>query len=376
MKAKGSFSLKDQLFNRQKVTYLAGLIKNAYPDFKRAAFSKKVVGAFPELELKQRVTHIATCLHNFLPADYLTALDTILKALPPELDPDKTDDDFGDFIFAPLSLYAATYGCTAQYLEASLNALKEITKRFSAEYAVRFFINTFPDETLRFLQTCAEDPNYHVRRLASEGTRPKLPWAQKLTIHYTDPLSILDTLYADNTRFVTRSVANHLNDIAKLEPALVLSTLKRWQRDKKQSDKEMLFITRHALRTLVKQGNTGALTMIGYGAKPDVKVHKLSTPTPQVVIGEAFEFSFELESRAAQNLNVDYLMHYQGAKGSSQKVFKIKQLKLLEGQRITLKKRHPMRLMTTKQLYAGEHKITLQINGLVFGELGFMLLEG
>ena len=133
---------------------------------------------FPTLELIQRIAHISSCLYEYLPDAYPAALDIILNSLPPALDPTKTDDDFGDFIFAPLSLFVATYGCTQNHLERSLQALKEITKRFSAEDAIRYFINAFPDETGSFLLGCAQDENYHVRRLASEGTRPKLPWSQ------------------------------------------------------------------------------------------------------------------------------------------------------------------------------------------------------
>ena len=375
MKAEPSFSLKDQLFNKGKIDYLANLIVQVHPDFKAIAFSEKVVGQFETLELKERIAHIAVCLREHLPTDYVKALDIILKALPAELDPSKTDDDFGDFIFAPLSLFVATYGCEKQYLDGSLNALKEITKRFSAEFSIRFFLNAFPSETLDFLKDCATDSHYHVRRLASEGTRPKLPWAQKLVIHYTEPLEILDLLFADKTRFVTRSVANHLNDIAKLEPELVLRILKSWQKTKKQSDKEMLFITKHALRTLIKQGNTEAFKMIGYGAKPDIVISDFKG-TENVRVGEAFEFSFKLASNKKQKLTIDYVMRFATrGKKESRKVFKLKQLELAKGESIVLIKKHPMRLMTTKRLYAGTHSVSLQINGVAFDAIDFELLE-
>ncbi|MEO0458948.1 MAG: DNA alkylation repair protein, partial [Cyanobacteria bacterium P01_A01_bin.114] len=197
MKAKPSFSLKDQLFNPEKVNYLGTLITQAFPEFSQQQFHQAVVTAFPKLELKERIAHITACLHQYLPDDYPGALAIILRSLPPELDPSKTDDDFGDFIFAPLSLFVATYGCTADYLNSSLNALKEITKRFSAEDAVRYFINAFPSETFSFLLDCAKDDNYHVRRWASEGTRPKLPWSQKLITDYKQPLPLLEILYGD-----------------------------------------------------------------------------------------------------------------------------------------------------------------------------------
>ncbi|MEM6429086.1 MAG: DNA alkylation repair protein [Deinococcota bacterium] len=376
MKATTTFSLKDQLFNKDKVAYLAELFQTAYPQFPADAFVKDVVDAFPELELKQRITHITEQLRTCLPDDYSDALAIILQALPPELDPSKKDDDFGDFITAPLSNYVALYGCEAEYLELSLDALKAITKRFSAEDAIRYFINAFPDETLAFLKACAQDANYHVRRLASEGSRPKLPWAQKLMTEYTWPLELLDLLYADSTRYVTRSVANHLNDLSKLDPDLVLVTLKCWQAEGKQNDKEMAFICKHALRTLIKQGRQEALELIGFGGAPDITITDLTTSTPDVTVGDAFEFELTLTSHKQQNLVVDYLMIFASdSKKRSQKVFKIKQLELAEGEVVKLSKRHPMRLMTTRRLYEGEHSITLQVNGQAYGSLTFNLHE-
>ncbi|ESA34598.1 heat domain containing protein [Leptolyngbya sp. Heron Island J] len=376
MKAKSSFSLKDQLFNSDKVNYLVTLISQAFPDFAQQSFYQDVIAAFPKLELKERIAHITACLHQHLPDDYQEALTIILQSLPPELDPHKTDDDFGDFIFAPFSLFVALHGCEPEYLNISLGALKEITKRFSAEYAIRYFINTFPDETFVFLLDCASDDNYHVRRWASEGTRSKLPWAQKLSSDYRKPLPILEMLYADKTRYVTRSVANHLNDISKVDPSLVLEMLQEWSKSQRQTEQEMAFITKHALRTLIKQGNQDALQLIGFGVKPDITIKEFSTNTPKVRVGEAFEFSLDIRSNKPQKLLVDYLMHFasNGTK-KTQKVFKIKQLELAAGEVVTLKKKHPMRLMTTRRLLLGEHEIVLQINGQAFGSLSFELIE-
>lgn len=376
MKAKSSFSLKDQLFNSKKVDYLAALIAQVDADFSQAAFHQDVVIAFPGLELKERITHMTACLQQHLPDDYPEALAIILRSLPPELDPTKTDDDFGDFIFAPLSLFVAVHGCTPDHLDISLTALKEITKRFSAEYAIRYFINTFSEATFEFLNDCAKDDNYHVRRWASEGTRPKLPWAQKLTTDYRKPLPILDALYADRTRYVTRSVANHLNDISKTDPVLVMDTLQRWTASQQQAGLEMAFITKHALRSLVKQGNPDALKLLGFKTKPEITIANFSTTTPTVRVGSAFEFSLDICSHQQQKLVVDYLMYFASdGRKQPQKVFKIKQLDLARDETVTLHKRHPMRLMTTRRLTLGVHKIVLQVNGQPFDSLTFELAE-
>ncbi|MEM7333270.1 MAG: DNA alkylation repair protein [Chloroflexota bacterium] len=376
MKAETTFSLKDQLFNQEKVEYLAGLFTAVYPQFQADEFIRQTVVAFPDLELKQRIDHISDTLHAYLPNQYPDALDIILKALPPELDPTKTDDDFGDFILSPLSQFVATYGCTAEFVTISLRALKAITKRFSAEGPIRNFINDFPDQTMAFLKKCAKDSNYHVRRLASEGTRPKLPWAQKLVIDYKRPLPILDLLFADKTRYVTRSVANHLNDISKVDPDLVIETLTRWQKTGLQNEKEMAFVTKHSLRTLVKKGNMAAFKLLGFGETPNISITKFESSTPTVKVGDAFLFNLAFTSNKKQNLIVDYMMTFatDGNK-AGQKVFKLKQLELEAGQTVALKKKHPMKLMTTRRLYEGEHRITLQINGQSFGELSFDLIS-
>ncbi len=379
MKAETTFSLKDQLFNAEKVQYLGGLFKQVYPEFRHDSFQKAVVSKFPELELKERIAHISTCLREHLPADYPDALEILLRALPAELDPNKTDDDFGDFIFSPHSLFVATYGCSDGLLDLSLPALKEITKRFSAEYAIRFFINAFPEKTFTYIHNWMEDDNYHVRRLTSEGTRPKLPWAQKLDIPYDKPMPVLHTLHADNTRYVTRSVANHLNDISKIDPDLVLETLIEWKKGKQQDKKEMHFITKHTLRSLVKQGHMDALDLLGFGGKPDIEITKFEMHTPVVKVGDAFEFTLAFDSNKSQNLVIDYLMNFAGdesksGKKAGQKVFKLKQLELEAGQTINIRKKHPMRLMTTRRLYPGEHQIALQVNGQNFGTLSFDLV--
>ncbi|MBK03925.1 MAG: DNA alkylation repair protein [Deltaproteobacteria bacterium] len=376
MKAETSFSLADQLFHKEKVVYLASRFKAVYPRFSQKKFEQEVLASFPDLGLKQRISHITACLKEYLPKRYPTALSLLIEVLPERLDPDKTDDDFGDFIFAPLSLYVARYGCTKKHLEASLLGLKEITMRFSAEEAIRFFINAFPEETLDFLMECARDDHYHVRRLASEGTRPTLPWAQKLVIDWETPLPILEQLYGDSTRFVTRSVANHLNDISKISPESVVDLLTEWQGSEKQNEKELGFITRHSLRTLEKKGHKGALSLLGFDGHPDVTISGLKTNTPEVVVGDAFVFECTITSNKSQSLLIDYVMEFATErKRVSKKVFKWKKIQMEEGDCLTLKKRHPMKLMTTRRLVAGEHTITLQINGESFDSISFELLE-
>jgi len=361
------FSLKDDLFNRQKIEKIAQEIKEVYATFDISHFIEETLEAFPKLALKERIYHIRDMLHKYLPDDYKEAVTILLKALPSELDTSKSDNDFGDFIYAPYSEYVCAYGCNEKYLAFSLNALREITKRFSVEFAIRDFINVYPKETLSMLEECAKSENYHERRLASEGLRPKLPWAKKLTIDHTLPLRHLDLLYADNTRYVTRSVANHLNDIAKMDAPLVIDTLKRWKEGDKQNDKEMAFIISHALRTLVKEGNEEALSLLGYKKYPPIKVKKVFLKTPLVKVGEALEFDVVIEAFEATSLMVDYVIHFCTKKGTlSPKVHKLKKCHITKSEERVLSKRHPFKAnMTTRKLYAGEHLLEVQINGTI-----------
>lgn len=368
------FSLKDHLFNPLKVQKLSAELLLVYPAFEQKAFVAEVLGAFPQLELKARIDWISSCLRQYLPTDYRQALQLILAALPPACDPSLRDGDFGDFIYAPYSEFVAQYGCNADDLELSLQALKAITTRFSAEAPIRRFLNAFPEQTLAAMAQWATDSHYHVRRLVSEGTRPKLPWAPKISLPPAAALPLLDALHADPTRFVTRSVANHLNDIAKIQPELVLQSLERWRQQGQQRPEELDYITRHALRTLVKQGHADSLSFLGYHPEPQVVLSQFQLAETSVKLGQTLAFDFELSAQQAQRLVIDYRIHFQTAKGKQvPKVFKLKNLELMAGQRVQVYKKHPLRLMTTKKLYPGEHLLELQINGQSFGQWPFEL---
>lgn len=374
-KTEKQFLLKDLLFNQEKIAKLAKEIKAVYPDFRQAAFEKKVVLAFPKQELMERIAHIRDTLHEFLPGDYEEAVAIILEALPRELDDTNEDNDFGDFIYAPYSYFVAKYGCTKDYVTVSLTALEEITKRFSAEASLRDFINNFPTKTLQKAVDWTTHKNYHVRRLASEGTRPNLPWAKKIQTAPEVMLPLLDALYSDKTRYVTRSVANHLNDISKTNPALVVTTLMRWKKEGKQTEAELAFITKHALRTAVKRGDTAALKHLGFEL-PKIQIKNMTLTPTRLKVGESVTFSFELESLASksQTLLVDYLIHFKKANEKlSPKVFKLKSVTLEARQSLSFKKIHALKPMTTRTLYSGEHILELQINGNSFGIVPFTL---
>jgi 3-methyladenine DNA glycosylase AlkC len=370
------FKLKDHLFNRERLDYLGGLFQKADARFDAKAFVRETSKAFAELELKERITHIAVKLEDYLEADFRISAKQIVAALPERLDPSRTDDDFGDFIFAPLGEFVVRNGLHDKHVSLSLKTLKEITQRFSMEYAIRAFINAHPDKTLAELTKWSKDKNYHVRRLVSEGTRPGLPWASRLSLDPTVPIGLLDTLHTDPTRYVTRSVANHLNDISKSQPELVLEALSRWQTAGKQVEAELQWMARHALRTLVKQGHVDALEFLGFATQSKIEVTGMKLTPPRLYPGEAFEVCLTLKAKRAENLVIDYEIDFAKAGGKrSRKIHKLKQIKLEPGESVTVRKRHPLRAnATTFTLYPGTHFVTVQINGRPLEKLSFELL--
>jgi len=273
------------------------------------------------------------------------------------------------------SEYAAREGCTEERLEVSLQLLRATTARFSAEFAIRPFLRAFPDQTYAFLADCACDDNYHVRRLASEGIRPFLPWGLRVELAPEQVIAMLDVLHVDNTRFVTRSVANNLNDLSKNHPQLVLAALKRWRKSKLQSRDELDWLTRHALRSLVKADHPQALALLGYPTNPVFKVTAVKCPN-KVLLGGQLEWSGRLTSGAAQKFKVMLRVHYLKSNGQhALKVFALKDCTAKKGEVIELQKRLPFKAMTTRALYPGEHHIEVVVNGVARSKRSFALID-
>ena len=374
IKAEPSFSLKDQFFNAESIGTLATALREAYPDFRQKPFERHVLKQFPGLELKDRIRCIVDTLGDYLPNDFPAARTILLDALPSPLDPDKTDDDFGKFIWIVPGEYVAKHGCTADHLELSLDFLREATKRFSSEGAIRPFLRDFPDETMAFVRECSVDDNYHVRRLASEGIRPYLPWAERVVLPPDEVISVLEALHGDTTRYVTRSVANAMNDISKIDGDLVVGTLKRWRRQKRQRDAELTWMTRHALRTLLKDSHPGTLELLGYASAPKYRVSGLQT-TEHVKVGGEFHWRCTLTSLAEQKLKILLRIHFLKANGRhSSKVFAVKDGSFEKGSSIEIVKRQAFKPITTRVLYPGTHYAELEVNGVARRKCRFELV--
>lgn len=370
------FSLKDQLINPEKVSLLAGWLAPHLPDFDKDAFEAKAISRLPELELKARIFWLSEVLEMYLPTGFEAAAQVIHKALPPELDPAKTDDDFGDFIIDPFGQFVARNGLDD--LHTSLPLLHALTRRFSMEFAIRPFLIRHKTQMLAALTKWADDENYHVRRLVSEGSRPFLPWGERIRWDMADSIPLLDKLFADRTRYVTRSVANHLNDIAKSNPDLVIRTLDRWRNSGRQDDKEMAWMTRHACRTLVKQGHPEAMNLLGFRPDPMVNISDITVDPQngQVPINSALSFAFDVIADRDEPVIVDYVITFQRAGGkTSEKVFKLKQVNLKQGVPLNLSKKHHFKGdATTFRLYPGMHSLTVQMNGQPVGHFEFELV--
>lgn len=370
IKAKTSFSLKDQLFNPHTVAKFSNALADVLPGFKKRRFENEILNEFPKLELKARIDWIVSVLSKHLPKEFEPALLILESALPPPLDPNKTDDDFGEFIWTVPGEFVAKFGCTKQNLRQSLAFLQKSTMRFTAENSIRPFLRDFPGETLSFVRECAGHQNYHVRRLASEGIRPFLPWAERANVDPAQIFDILERLKLDKTRYVTRSVANTLNDLSKIDPAQVIKTLTQWQ---KQPSKEMTWMTRHALRTLIKQDHADALSLLGYPINPDFRVSKISATT-QVDVGDNLNYQCTIWSNADQNLRIALRVHYLKANGShSSRVFAVKDVKAAQGEQLKIDKKVSFRPITTRTMYPGVHHVEIVVNGMARGKKTFDL---
>ncbi len=367
------YSLKDDLFNARTVAQLAGEFAAGVPGFDAARFEEEALAGFPERELMARMDWLADCAEAQLAKDFPTMADQLEAAMPARLDPTRKDDDFGQFIHTVPGILAVRHGLE-EHRPRAMALLYEATQRFSMEFYIRPFINRWTDETLAELAVWAEDDNYHVRRLVSEGTRPKLPWAKAVILTADQTLPLLDRLHADPARFVTRSVSNHLNDLSKTEDALVLDRLAAWKSEGLQAAKELDWMTRNALRTLIKQGHAGAMTVLGFDANAPVTVD-LEIETPKVAMGEALTFACTVASAVDLPVLVDYRITFARPEGKSgEKVFKLKQGRATAAKPFTARKVHKLKGdATTFKLYPGPHRVTVQVNGVDRADAGFQL---
>lgn len=358
--------LKNILFPIEKVQLFADVLTGVYPEFEGEAFVNSVCDAdWPERELKEKMRHTTLCLHRFLPADFLSAVE-ILKAIVPRV---------AGFEAIVLPDYVEVYG--QEHWDISLPSLGVLTKCGSSEFAIRPFLNKNLNEAMEFMLRWADDSDFRVRRFASEGCRPRLPWGSGVPALKKNPaliLPILEKLKNDPEEFVRKSVANNLNDISKDHPELVLDICERWQGSSKNTD----WIIKHACRSLLKQGNKRAMMLFGFANPEQMKVENFKFSDPSVTIGGDISFSFNLKLEIAkkQKIRLEYIVYYVKSNGKAlPKVFQLKEVEMEPGTHV-ISKKHSFANFSTRKHFQGKHKFEIVVNGVVKGQNILEVING
>lgn len=353
--------LKDMFFISSSIKKFGNTIKKFYPEFKKDKFVRLVLNdEWESKELKERMHHTTICLHEFLPKNYKKALKILIEAAP-------LVKDFESMV---LPDYVELYGMDDWDL--SLPALGHFTKYSSSEFAIRPFLTKDSERAMKYMYKYAEDDNNNVRRFASEGCRPRLPWAMALPNFKKNPspiIPVLEKLKNDESEFVRRSVANNLNDISKDHTDLMLEICERWYGQSEKTD----WIIKHACRGLLKSGNKRALLLFGYSNPSKMKVDKLKLDKKTVKIGDKLRYTFQLNiaEKKVSKVRLEYAIDYMKANGKqSRKIFKITENSYKPGTH-SFSKKHSFADMTTRKHYEGKHGITIIVNGDEKGKASF-----
>jgi 3-methyladenine DNA glycosylase AlkC len=346
--------LKDLFFSEKFIIELGNALKIAYPDFDREKFYGLVQSEdWKSKELKQKMHHTTHCMNKTLPEAYPDALKILTEVAP-------GFQGFDALIFPD---YVEHYGL--EHWELSLTALALFTRFCSSEFAIRPFLARDPERTMQYLYQWAEDENFHLRRLASEGCRPRLPWAMSLPAFKKDPaliFPILEKLKDDPEEYVRKSVANNLNDISKDHPEKVLDLCERWYGHSKHAD----WIVKRACRTLLKDGHKRALVLFGFEDPGQIEVANFIFDRESLAIGDELVFSFEikLKKEKVHRVRLEYAVDYIKAKQLiSRKIFQIKEAEFKAGI-FTITKKHSFKDQSTRKHFPGPHQFTIIVNGV------------
>jgi len=353
--------------NAESISALAEALRSV-TGFDAERFRRTAANGLDALELKARIAHAADALAGSLAGSFAERAPEVARAVAA----------------APLTMWQAWPAQTwveehgLEHPEVALAAIGDMTARASGESAVRPYIDRQPDVAWRVLHDWAASPDVHRRRLASEGTRPRLPWARSVPALLRDPapgIALLDRLREDPEEYVRRSVANHLNDVARDHPDIALATAARW---KAEGGMQVERVLRHALRGLVKKGNPEALAILGVDHGAAIEVGPLELASDRVRVGDDLRFAVTLRAKDAGRLTVDYAITYRNARGQAKapKVFKGAVRQLAAGEEWRFERSHPMRHVSIRRLHPGTHRIDLQVNGVVRTGADFEVTEG
>lgn len=353
-----------EMFNPAFYERLARQFAKADPRFDAPGFVKAVTRDLAPLSLNQRMRRTTEILKDHLPENYKQAIRIMEKVIP------HTPRGYTNLLFPD---FVGVYG--RRDFDTSMQALKRFTTYGSSEFAIREFLKQDLEATLRIMKTWAGDPDPHVRRLASEGSRPRLPWSFHLEEIIRQPAltaPILQRLSADEALYVRKSVANHLNDISKDSPGFMLDLVGGWDK----THPSTAWIIKHACRTLIKKGHPGSLAVFDFEKNPRLRVEQLKADRRELRLGDTLRFSFALvsEKKTGQKLVVDYIIHYRKKSGElSPKVFKLKETGLRPGETLSLSKSQTIQDLSTRKHFPGEHRLEIQVNGKVLAGLDFTL---
>ena len=372
------------IFNAQFFDQFTKDLKLVVSNFDAQSFVSQVVhGAWESMAYKQRIKHITNALHEHFPKDYKSAvaiiydlLDMLKDTLP---DFSKIDDKHFQLFtlkYGPiLDSYVAQYGLNDY--ETSVCAIEKITQFTTCEFCVRPFLIKYPDKMMKQMLSWSKHAHWGVRRLASEGCRPRLPWGMALPNLKENPapiIPILEQLKNDPSRFVRLSVANNLNDIVKDNPETVIALAKQWYGVSKEVD----WVIKHGCRTLLKQGNSDIMGLFGFDfAREDIQIEHFQITNPKVKLGASLEFRFDLLNKRnkSSKIRLEYGVYYQKANGTlAKKVHKISEKEYAKNSRTNISRKHPFRVVTTRQLHPGLHQVAVIINGNEFEKHNFELL--
>ncbi|NWK54518.1 DNA alkylation repair protein [Verrucomicrobiaceae bacterium N1E253] len=364
--------MKDGLGEVAVLRIINGLLASG-ASFSAEDFHRDAMEGLSELELKQRVSHLIEVMGKYLPTNFEEAAH-ILGNIRDHWDEGDANDSLRSFAAWPVIDYISVYGL--EHPKIALSLLSYLTPMYSAEFAIREFLNRHPEQTYNEMSLWSLSSDEHVRRLASEGIRPRLPWGCQLPQYIENPtpvIALLNNLVDDTSDYVRRSVANNLNDISKDHPELVIATCRRWMAEAIPARQ---WIIRHATRTLVKAGHPEVFALLGHTASPQIEIRNLNLSHTHLELGSDLRIEAEISScsEQMQSLVIDYTIHFVKASGqTAPKVFKWKNLKLKAGETVQLTKKHPFKVITTRNYYAGQHRLEITVNGMARAETQFEL---
>lgn len=363
-------ALKD-IYSTQFINSFLLQLQHVYPALSIKQIAKDILcKEWHQLELKQRWRHISICMKKHLPEDYNTTIQILVK-LCKHLQNDKLSMSF-EYMFIPD--FIEVYG--VQNYSASIKAIESITQFTSCEYAIRPFLNEYPQQTMQQMYMWSMHKHINVRRFASEGCRPKLPWALGVPFLKKDVsaiLPILENLMNDASEFVQKSVANNLNDISKEHPQIVIDIIKKWKGKSKNID----WIVKHASRTLFKQGNASIMKVFGYHQSNNFKLNNFNILDKSIYVGEYINFNFQIQNLTNKKTicRIEYAIYFRIKNGThNKKVFKISEKEIDMQTTITINRRQSFKPISTRVYYKGVHYVSIILNGIEGEKSSFELL--